>query len=279
MHAPIGALERASPFDLMLVSRCRASRITYHFSYKPGSAQHQPEEASQRYNKGNVAVLPQDSTQLRDVLPPGHDEIRDTMCALFTGANVAPTRELLMKMKPVLVTKSVVKTLIEFLIANNSWYQTAGVVFSQPNFDALFREGEEELDTSILQAVEICYLPKEPTEFGTSASVSRYEAGHNEASGDIVMESVGYTSGHRTPATREAMKLQALAYALDHKQFIASRTGSKYVSDEDPGLMSYLFPHLDPWNIGGFHHAESVNLQSRSELCIHMLEHDTKEGG
>ncbi|KAH7918451.1 hypothetical protein BV22DRAFT_1024559 [Leucogyrophana mollusca] len=39
-----------------------------------------------------------------------------------------------------------------------------------------------------------------------------------------------------------------------HGFFIASRTGTRFISDEDPGLLTSLFPHLDPWNIGGFHH-------------------------
>lgn len=45
-----------------------------------------------------------------------------------------------------------------------------------------------------------------------------------------------------------------VAYVLDRKQFLLSRTGGQFIADNDPGLMSYLFPHLDPWDIGGFYH-------------------------
>lgn len=57
------------------------------------------------------------------------------------------------------------------------------------------------------------------------------------------------------------MKLHALAYVLDQKKFLLSRTGSEFVADNDLGLMSYLFPHLDPWDIGGFYHSGRTRQQ------------------
>lgn len=51
------AFTSASIFDLMLISRARASQVTHFYMYKPSSTQFSAEEeASQRYNKGNVAV-------------------------------------------------------------------------------------------------------------------------------------------------------------------------------------------------------------------------------
>lgn len=40
------------------------------------------------------------------------------------------------------------------------------------------------------------------------------------------------------------------------QRFLLSRTGAQLIADNDndPGLMSYLFPRLDPWDIGGFYH-------------------------
>jgi hypothetical protein len=47
---------------------------------------------------------------------------------------------------PVLVSKGVVKTLIDFLLANNPWYVDSGVSFSLDNFNALFDKLHDGID-------------------------------------------------------------------------------------------------------------------------------------
>ncbi|KAG2085190.1 uncharacterized protein F5147DRAFT_748738 [Suillus discolor] len=268
----------ASTFDLMLVSHARASQITHFYAYKPSRAHnHVVKETSQRYNKGNVAVRPQDSTELRNFLPPSHDELRDAMCVVFTGQTHRPSPETVKQMQPILVTKSRVHLLIEFLIANNPWYQKSGVAYSQNNMDALFEDTDANLDCSMPAALEICHLPREGkvnanvTHEGPQARDS--DLSDDTPVGDIVMEAV------------EKMKLQALAYVLDRKQFLLSHTGEKFVADNDPGthhlncctftgLLSYLFPHLDPWDIGGFYHCGRTPKQYLSmEAQVRNLLH------
>ncbi|KAG2345686.1 hypothetical protein BDR05DRAFT_868217, partial [Suillus weaverae] len=60
------------------------------------------EETSQRYNQGNVAIRPQDSVELQHLLPPSHDELRDTMCVIFGGHAQKPSRETVKQMRPML---------------------------------------------------------------------------------------------------------------------------------------------------------------------------------
>ncbi|KAG2136448.1 hypothetical protein DEU56DRAFT_704765, partial [Suillus clintonianus] len=132
---------RASVYDLMLISCARASQITHFYLYKPsGRYNWQGEEGSQRYNQGNVAIRPQDSTELQSLLPPSCDELRDAMCVIFSGHSQKPTRDTVKQMQPILVTKSTVKVLIDFLLMNNPWYQQCGVEFSQKNMDDLFED-------------------------------------------------------------------------------------------------------------------------------------------
>lgn len=71
---------------------------------------------------------------------------------------------------------------------------------------------------------------------------------------NLLMENVAYTEGDYSPRSRESMKLHALAHALDHKRFVRSNSGSKFLSDDFPGLLSFMFLHLDPWGISGFFH-------------------------
>ncbi|KAG2102532.1 uncharacterized protein F5147DRAFT_580991 [Suillus discolor] len=112
----------------MLVSRARAPHVTHFYSYKfQAGGYRQSEESSQWYNQGNVAIRPQDSPQVQSLLPPSYDDICDAVCVVFTGHNQSPTHETLKKMQPILVTKSIVKTLIDFLTARNLWYQHSEV--------------------------------------------------------------------------------------------------------------------------------------------------------
>ncbi|KAG1906054.1 uncharacterized protein F5891DRAFT_1126016 [Suillus fuscotomentosus] len=152
------------------------------------------------------------------------------MCMIFAGHQEKPLRATVKQMCPVLVTKSVVKTLIEFLVANNPWYQQCGVLYSQEN---------KIKDDSIDQ-----FLPLESHNPSISDSIDP---------GDITMEAIGFTKGDHSATSQEKIQLHAL--------FILSKAGSSFVSDSDPGLMSFLFLHLDPWDIGGFNHSGCTCLQ------------------
>ncbi|KAG0701016.1 hypothetical protein DFH29DRAFT_1052643 [Suillus ampliporus] len=272
------AFSGASIYDLMLISRARASQIV-HFVV---------EEASQRYNQGNVAIRAQDSVELHTVLPPNDDDLRDAMCVVFTGQKQCPSRETIKQMRPVLVTKSRVWRLIKFLIAHNPWYQKSGVVYSQKNLDALFDDVDSDIDCGVPKSLEICHLPKASEDQHSvndgGVQLRDIDTSNDVAPGDIVMEAVGFTQGDYSSPSREKMKLHALAHVLDRKCFLLSRTGADFVADNDPGLMSYLFPHLDPWDIGGFYHCGrtskqqlSMEVQKRCQLRVYLLEYDSKK--
>lgn len=89
------AFSTASQFDLLLIARSRSSRLTFHFVQRGRRGGYIPEEASQRFNRGNVAIFPQGPGPLRDILPPSVDDVRDTVCVLFSGGRSKPTAEAL----------------------------------------------------------------------------------------------------------------------------------------------------------------------------------------
>ncbi|KAG1721602.1 hypothetical protein EDB19DRAFT_1898297 [Suillus lakei] len=168
------------------------------------------------------------------------------MCVVFTGQKQRPSRETIKQMRPVLVTKSRVRRLIE----------KAGVAYSQQNMDALFDDVDSDIDCSVPTALEICHLPRD-SEIALNHEgfeLRVIDTANNITPGDIVMEAVGFTQGDHSSQSREKMKLHALAYVLDQKR-------ADFVADNDPGLMSYLFPQLDPWDIGGFYHCGRTSRQ------------------
>lgn len=249
------AFNNASMFDLMMVARCRATRITHLFSKKKDNPQYGiPEDQSQRYNKGNVAILPQNTINLRNVLPPDSSEIAEAMCALFIGSDTKPTIDNIERLRPVLVSKNIITVLIEFLTTKNFWYTNAGVKFSQTNLDALFDTGQD-IDTSIPKSIQICHLSEEESQnvrHGIADYTDRENLQGQSMHSPLTMEAVGYTTGDHSSHSYRDMKARAISWCLDRKRFVKVQSGTKAVNDRDPALLSSLFPHLDPWAIGGF---------------------------
>ncbi|EGO18826.1 hypothetical protein SERLADRAFT_403590, partial [Serpula lacrymans var. lacrymans S7.9] len=58
--------------------------------------------ASQRYVRGNVAIIPQDSVHLRQVLPPSSEDIAKAVCTVFVGKDSVVSRANVAKISPIL---------------------------------------------------------------------------------------------------------------------------------------------------------------------------------
>lgn len=263
------AFADASPFEMLLISRACSSVITHHYSSKAGMSGFVGEESSQRFNRGNVGIFPQEPGQLRDKLPPSPDDIKDSICVLFTGGKQTPSVDTLKRFRPVLVSKSKVERMINFLVERNEWYVNDGVTYSPENMQALFSPEDEGTDQAVLQHMQISH-----SEGGDTVE----EVDWDSEMDDMVVDNVAYTLGDHSVKSREAMKVQALAYALDNKRFLHSRAGSGFVSESHPGLMSYLFPHLDPWGIGGFNHPARVGEQRltvEAQVKCLLRQHDS----
>ncbi|KAG9310604.1 hypothetical protein JVU11DRAFT_9169 [Chiua virens] len=213
------AFDTASPFDLALISRCRASKVTHHFIRRGARGGYIPEESSQRFNRGNVAIFPQDINSLRNVLPPEPDDLEEIRA--YTGMQIQG--------------------------GNNEWYQTDDVQYSEQNMRRLFPSADYGSDYGLLDC-----LQAEHSSGGKESEIHEFD--WNDDQYAIVMDNVAYTLGDHSPQSRDMMKAHALAYALDQKRFIRSQAGSSFINDIDVGFLSYLFPHLDPWGIGGFNH-------------------------
>ncbi|KAI9060843.1 hypothetical protein FKP32DRAFT_1577333, partial [Trametes sanguinea] len=254
------AFKESTHVERMLISRARASTISFKFSSLRGHALFGTSpQISQKCMKGNVAIHPQDATHLNEVLPPGNDVIRDTICAVFVGEK-KPTKETIESLHPVCVRKSRVKKMIDFLISKNPHYSMSDEFrgFSQRNMDGLFGPDSAGVEVGVPCAMEVGHI--EMSDAVEGATDSGYAPGvevpqdPSLADSDMLMENVGYTDGDDTPVSRDEMGRKALSHCLRGGSFVKSQAGSKFVPDfENPQLLSWLFPHLDPWGLGGFY--------------------------
>ncbi|RDX47456.1 hypothetical protein OH76DRAFT_1354191, partial [Lentinus brumalis] len=283
------ALSASTHVDKVLIARARTSRISFRFKQSPTGRPGDADEpfptdghsrVVQKYVKGNVLVMPQNSTQLNTVLPPPPSVIRDTVCAVFVGHST-PTAESIRKVNVLLARKSVVKTLIEFLVDKNPYYAADNETFfglSRANLDALFPASEDTADSGgVLSAMEIGFLDSNAA---IDASTADYTTRNNDDDTPVepdclLMENVGYTCGDESPVSYRDMKMRALSHCLTQGRFVCSRAGDKFVPDfQNPALLTWLFPHLDPWGIGGFHHPNRTRAVSMEQQLRYLLELD-----
>ncbi|KAJ6572654.1 hypothetical protein B0H10DRAFT_1964367 [Mycena sp. CBHHK59/15] len=247
----------------------RSTQITQLFSKRKSVPENDRKNAtSQRYSQGNVAIFAQVIASIRKVLPPLCSEINEAMCALFISAETVTIEDNIRKLGPVLISKTWVEKMIKFLLAENVFYSSAEITFSPENMVDLLGEGNTRADVGVPCAVELCCLPDEH-----AVPAEGYaDRGGNERPHDVrdldpdtvVMEAVGYRVGERTPQDYRKMKVLAVVWCLDKKNYIWMQSDCKFISDRDPGLLTFTFPQLDPWGIGGFHEPNRTEAQEIS---------------
>lgn len=275
------AFEEATPFERMLIARARASNICFRFGSYFGAGQDNDETPStgtygvgRKGVRGNIMVTPLDVTRLTSVLPPDPQTIADTMCAVFVGQTM-PSRDTISKMAPVLVRKSRVKTMIEFLVEHNPHYKKVDGFggFSAENLNALFGKEDIDRDEAVPCSMGIGHLPmNNAVASATSDYTPRNEYEGNSGT-EFLMENVGFTTGDESPQSYKEMKLKALTHCLSGGMFLVSQRGSSMVPDFDnPFILSWLFPHLDPWGIGGFHHPKRKIPLSMEQQLSHVIQ-------
>ncbi|KAI0745187.1 hypothetical protein C8Q76DRAFT_688363 [Earliella scabrosa] len=151
--------------------------------------------------------------------------------------------------------------------------------YSQQNLDLLFAPEEFTKDAAVPCAMDVGHLEDSEAIHGVSADYT-HRNDDEEAPGlneDILMENVGYTNGDDSPVSYRDMKMKALLHCLSGGRFIRSQAGERFIPDfENPSLLTWMFPHLDPWGIGGFHHPERTLSVTMEDQLRYLLEiHDS----
>ena len=269
------SFDEASLFERVLIARCRASRIVYKFSqrgYNAGDVSN----AAQGYSKGNVCVLPHNTTNFHSILPPRLEEIGKAICALFVS-HTAPTHDNIRRLGPFLVDKDRVSTLIEFLIKHNTVYLHEKVSFSEANLDAICTQSPDHngnVDGNSCMGIEISHLETSTADDVGYTDGSGDYTDRNEVEPDvdgIIMDGVGYTDGQYSMKNLVNMKLAAVKHCVDGGKFVRINSSTLPISDRDPTMLTSLFPHLDPWAIGGFNDPRRKIKVSFDAQVKHML--------
>ena len=288
------AFRDATPTERLLISRARASRISFRFSELKSKKQRQADDSenasqshgndrntattSQRCVKGNILVVPQNATHLNAVLPPPPEVIRDTVCVVYVGKS-KPSKATIGKLGPALARKTRVRTMIDFLVKHNIHYAHDSTFhgLSEDNLARLFASDEQSAENVIPCAIDIGFIQE--TEFVRAAEADYTTRNLDQdlpgQDDPLLMDNVGYTLGEDSPVSYRDMKMKALSHCMNGGKFVCSHSGDKFVPDfENPSLMTWLFPHLDPWGIGGFHEPARCVPISMEEQLKYLMEID-----
>ncbi|KAJ3517880.1 hypothetical protein NMY22_g13870 [Coprinellus aureogranulatus] len=260
------AFSLMSIFEKSLICRVRTNSILCRFTGIDSENDDGNFTSRRRHIKGNVISTPLDVAKVNNLLPPSSSEIGDTICAVFVSS-IPPTAETIAKLHPILVRKSRVKLLIEFLLANNSHYQTSEAFggYSAERLDSLFTGTS---DVGVPTSVRIGHLPVNEA---VESVVSDY-IGRMDGLEGLFMENVAYTLGDRSAVSYQEMSLRALQRCKEGRPFLASKSGSTPVPDIDnPNWLSWAHPNADPYGIGGFHHPRRKRPIGMEQQLRHLL--------
>ncbi|KAJ7662881.1 hypothetical protein B0H17DRAFT_900657, partial [Mycena rosella] len=95
------------------IARARATKCMYKLSLGP---------SGQFAARGNVCILPQDSTSFLNAMPAPLSQIRDEICVILVGSpDTEVTRHMLQK-SPLLVRREKVRRALFWLIEHNTLY-------------------------------------------------------------------------------------------------------------------------------------------------------------
>ncbi|PPQ81758.1 hypothetical protein CVT26_007391 [Gymnopilus dilepis] len=268
------AFAQSSMFERMLILRARCNSVCCKFKVSDGDNNSSTLAGLRKGIRGNIMVAPLDTVKMHNVLPP-RVGLKDTMTAVIVGSSM-PSKHTISKLGPVLVRKSRIQALLVFLLNYNPHYRPGpDLAFSQENLDAIHdhADGPDIPNTVLITQID----ENSGTEDVNADYTPRNEEELVECSrqDELMMENVGYTDGDQSSTAYNAMKMLALERCLGGKPFVVSGTGNRLVGDfNNPSILTWLFPHLDPWGIGGFHEPRRKIKLSMEEQLKHLLNSD-----
>ncbi|KAF5338632.1 hypothetical protein D9611_012774 [Ephemerocybe angulata] len=244
------SFESMSVFEKALICRVRTNSLLCRFTGVDDDTTDAQNLfiRGKRHIRGNIMSTPLDAHKLHTILPPSPSEVADTICALIVSAT-PPTKRTIASLKPILVRKSKIKLLLEFLIDNNPNYRRCESFrgFSAVFLNNLFQGPE---DVGVPASVNIGHVPINHA----VDSLTEDYVGRLDGLDGLFMENVSYTEGDHSPESYRNMSLLAIQRCKEGRPFLQAKAGSTPVPDiNNPAWLSWAHPNADPFGIGGFH--------------------------
>ncbi|KZO94889.1 hypothetical protein CALVIDRAFT_483665, partial [Calocera viscosa TUFC12733] len=267
--------------DLRLVARYSASNVC--FTYKDDPAKDglfgNRVSGAQKYCRGNTVILPRDHVRMEEVLPPSADVVRTAFTTVFASGQRLDEKAI-RKLAPLKACSGRVRLLLRFLMSHNDAY-TGGaqgegpVAFSDENVASIFGDGGGPLEggnEGLPECIEIGHLRTVGHDMASDVGGRNEFADSGNSAGEFYMEACGFVKGDVSSEKYRSMKAECLQHCLGGKPFLLSRGGAVPERERHNHLLlGGLFPHLDPFNIGGFDHPARRRKVDMARQVSHLL--------
>ena len=246
-----------------VIPRARAKRIHFKLSKNSKSSEYGKNPSiTSSYVYGNTIILPQDTTNFGQSIPMNATDLKDSVCVLFLGS-ARPENSQLDKLVPLMIHRSRVERICEWLIRVSGNLAYCGIDFSQSNLNSL-APGPDGIPAALIQGFSSTYSTLIRGDYTHNC-----DAGAGETSSPVMHHSAYCTTDADTSSYD--YKIKALRHLKSGRSVYMIPTGDKAVSERnDTHFISLVWPHLDPFGLLGFKKERRVPFSMAAQVK-HLL--------
>ncbi|KAJ6505423.1 hypothetical protein C8R45DRAFT_817564, partial [Mycena sanguinolenta] len=220
------------------IARARATKCMFKLTLGP---------SGQFAARGNVCILPQDTTSLVSAMPVPLFRLRDEICVILVGSPDAPVTHDMLKRSPLLVRCEKIKKALFWLIDNNPLY-------ADLNKDTIIDNSEEYPVYDCPLAVTDFLRTNSANNQGSSYTLYSDQANTKlfESTASFELTSTSLVDVDNMESTYQQRKLEALRRLKKQEAgFVKFPSGNTPLStSRNPRMFGWLWPTLFPYGVG-----------------------------
>ncbi|KAJ7024707.1 hypothetical protein C8F04DRAFT_968608, partial [Mycena alexandri] len=216
--------------------------------------------------RGNVCILPQDTTSVLSAMPPPLFRLRDEICVILVGSPDTEVTHDMLTRSPLLVRREKIRTALFWLIENNPLY-------ADLNKDVVLENSEEYpvydcplAITDFLRTNSANNQGSSYTSYSDQANAELFEGTNTfELTSSTLVDVDNLTS------TYQQRKFDALRKLKKHEVgFVKFPSGNAPLStSKNPRVFGWLWPTLFPYGVGM---VDNNNVRISPEIPFHKVD-------
>jgi hypothetical protein len=216
--------------------------------------------------RGNVCILPQDSSSFVSAMPAPLFRIRDEICVILVGSPDTEVTPDMLRKSPLLVRRECIRKALFWLIENNPLY-------SDLNKDSVVENLEEYPEHDCPLATTDFLRTNSASKQGTSYTTYSDQANSEffEGSNTIELTSTTLVDVDNLQSSYKQRKLEALRkLKMQESGFVKFPSGGTPLStSKNPRVFGWLFPTLFPYGVGM---VDNNNARLSTDIGFHELD-------
>ncbi|KAJ7031469.1 hypothetical protein C8F04DRAFT_960202, partial [Mycena alexandri] len=197
--------------------------------------------------RGNVCILPQDSSSFVAAMPAPLFRIRDEICVILVGSPDTEVTQIMLRKSPLLVRRECIRRALFWLIENNPLYADLNKISVLENLEE-YPEYDCPLATAdFLRTNSATHQGSSYTTYSDQANSELFEG-----SNTFELTATTLVDVDNLRSTYKQRKLEALRKLKSQEsRFVKFPSGGTPLStSKNPRVFGWLFPTLFPYGVG-----------------------------